>query len=84
MIARSVPPTRAILFPEDMIEDTQIQVHVLLEASLKEVRRNTHTWNTLYALGLLEFTSKPETVIWYIGNCIIAARTVREIRPRCI
>ena len=60
-----------------MIEDHQIKVHSLLEASLNEVKRNTNTWNMLYALGLIGFTSTPEAVIWTVANCIIAARAVR-------
>ena len=60
-----------------MIEDHQIKVQALLEASLKEVKRNTNTWNTLYALGLIGVTSTDEAVIWTVGNCIIAARAVR-------
>jgi len=61
-----------------MIEDPKIKVQVLLEAGLKEVERNTNTWNMLYGFGLIQLTSTNQAVVWTVGNCIIAARAVRE------
>jgi hypothetical protein len=68
----------AIVFTEAIIEDHQIKAKVLLEASLNEVKRNTNTWNMLYALGLIGFTSTAQAVIWCVGNCVVAARAVRQ------